>query len=82
MYFPAEHVEYKLQISAEELREFEAKGVVRGIVKDSRTFYSSRDIYRLKGILRLMGTQGLSLEKAQERVDAPATQSILTKAGK
>jgi len=35
-----------------------------------RVFYSSRDLYRLKGILLFM-TRGLTLEEAQRRVDYP-----------
>jgi hypothetical protein len=52
MYFPAEHLLDKLQISAQELSEFEQKGIVEGIPKAGRVFYSSRDMYRL-GELRL-----------------------------
>ena len=70
MYFPAEHLLDKLQISAEELGDFEQKGIVKGITKVGRVFYSSRDIYRLKGILLFM-TRGLPLEEARKRVDRP-----------
>ena len=51
MYFPAEHLLDKLQISAQELSDLEQKGIVQGIPKVGRVFYSSRDMYRLKGIL-------------------------------
>jgi DNA-binding transcriptional MerR regulator len=71
MYFPAEHLLSKLQISAEELSRFEQKGVVRGIARVGHVFYSSRDLYRLRGILLFM-TRGLTLEEAQRRVDHPA----------
>ena len=70
MYFPADHILNKLQISAKELSEFEQKGVVKGIAKAGRVFYSSRDLYRLKGIMVFM-TRGLTLEEAQRRVDHP-----------
>ena len=73
MYFPAEHLLSKLQISAEELSGFEQKGVVRGIARVGRVFYSSRDLYRLRGILLLM-TRGLTLEEAQSRVDHPKAE--------
>ena len=33
MYFPAEHIVDKLQISREQLSEFEEKGIVHGIAK-------------------------------------------------
>jgi DNA-binding transcriptional MerR regulator len=73
MYFPAEHLLDKLQISAEELSDFEQKGIVQGIPKVGRVFYSSRDMYRLKGILLFM-TRGLPLEEAKKRVDHPAVE--------
>jgi DNA-binding transcriptional MerR regulator len=70
MYFPAEHLLDKLQISAQELSDLEQKGIVKGIAKAGRVFYSSRDLYRLKGI-RVFMTRGLTLEEAQRRVDDP-----------
>ncbi len=73
MYFPAEHLLDKLQISAQELTNLEQKGIVKGIARAGRVFYSSRDLYRLKGILLFM-TRGLSLEEAQRRVDHPVEE--------
>jgi DNA-binding transcriptional MerR regulator len=73
MYFPAEHLLEKLPISAEKLSEFEQKGVVHGIAKVGRVFYSSRDMYRLKGILFFM-SRGLPLEEARRRLDYPAEE--------
>jgi DNA-binding transcriptional MerR regulator len=71
MYFTAEHLISKLQISEEQLQDFEARGIVLGITKAGRTFYSSRDLYRLKGILFFMRTRGFSVERAREYVDKP-----------
>ena len=68
MYSPAEHLLDKLQISAQELSDLEQKGIVKGIARAGRVFYSSRDLYRLKGILLFMA-RGLTLEEAQRRVD-------------
>jgi len=73
MHFPAEHLLDKLQISAQELSDLEQKGIVRGVVRAGRVFYSSRDLYRLKGILLFM-TRGLTLEEAQRRVDSPVEE--------
>jgi DNA-binding transcriptional MerR regulator len=70
MYFPAEHLLDRLHISAQELRDLEEKGIVKGIARAGRVFYSSRDLYRLKGILLFM-SRGLTLEEAQRRVDHP-----------
>ena len=74
MYFPAEHLLDKLQISAEELSDLEQKGIVKGLAKSGRVFYSARDLYRLKGILLFM-TRGLTLEEAQRRVDHPMEET-------
>jgi DNA-binding transcriptional MerR regulator len=70
MHFPAEHFVDKLDISPEQLSDFEQRGVVKGIARTGRVFYSSRDLYRLKGILLFM-SRGLTLEQAQRRVDHP-----------
>ena len=73
MYFPAERLLDKLQISAQELSDLEQKGIVKGVARAGRVFYSSRDLYRLKGILLFM-TRGLTLEEAQRRVDQPVEE--------
>jgi DNA-binding transcriptional MerR regulator len=74
MYFPTEHLLDKLQISAEQLSDFEQRGTVKGVAKAGGVFYSSRDIYRLKGILLFM-TRGLTLDEAQRRVDHPTNET-------
>ena len=73
MYFSAERLLDRLQISAAELSGFEQKGIVKGIPKAGLVFYSSRDMYRLRGILLLMA-RGLPLEEATKRVDHPAEE--------
>ena len=82
MYFPAEHFLDKLQISAERLSDFEQRDIIKGVARAGRVFYSSRDLYRLKGILLFM-TRGLTLEEAQRRVDHPTEEiSAATRAAK
>jgi len=73
MYFPAEHFLDKLQISDKELSDFEQRGIVKGVARAGRVFYSSRDMYRLKGILLFM-TRGLTIEEAQRRVEHPTEE--------
>jgi len=73
MHFPAERFLDKLQISAQELSDLEQKGIVKGVARAGHVFYSSRDLYRLKGILLFM-TRGLTLEEAQRRVDQPVVE--------
>ncbi len=82
MYVPAEHFLDKLHISADELSDFEQRGIVKGVAKAGRVFYSSRDMYRLKGILLFMA-RGLTLEEAQRRVDHPTEEiSVATSIAK
>jgi DNA-binding transcriptional MerR regulator len=69
-YILAELLATKLGLSPEELRSFEAKGVIRPVAKNGRAYYSSRDWYRLKGVLHFMRDKGLSLEEARARVEA------------
>jgi hypothetical protein len=71
-YFLAEHFACKLGLSQAELAEFEARAVIRRVVKNERTYYSSRDFYRLRAVLHLVQGQGLTLEKARSRVDGAA----------
>jgi DNA-binding transcriptional MerR regulator len=71
-YFLAEHFAGKLGLPQEELAGFEARGVIRRVVKNERRYYSSRDLYRLKAVLHLINDEGLSLEKARSGVDAAA----------
>jgi len=73
MYFPAEHLLNKLKISDTELEEFEEKGIVQRISKAGRVFYSSRDMYRLRGILSLL-RRGLPLDEAKWHVDHPSKE--------
>ena len=82
MYRPREHLLDKLQISAEELNDFEQRGILKGVAKAGRVFYSSRDLYRLKGILLFM-SRGLTLDEAQRRVDHPTQEtSVATSVAK
>ncbi|MFZ0862845.1 MAG: MerR family transcriptional regulator [Candidatus Sulfotelmatobacter sp.] len=80
MYFPAEHLLDKLQISAMQLEDFEKKGIVHGVSKAGRVFYSSRDMYRLRGILKFM-SGGLSVDEAKWHVDYP-TQEVASSEGR
>lgn len=77
-----EYASAELQISIEELRDFEAKGVIKALVENGRVFYSSRDLYRLRGILKMMRTNRLSFEEAHQRVTAPITQGIVAEGSK
>ena len=62
----------------EELRGLEANGTTRTVVKNERTYYSSRDFYRLRGVLHLVRDKGFSLERAHARVESAATLASAT----
>jgi hypothetical protein len=64
----AELLASKLELSTNDLPEFEAQGILKPVHKNGRTYYSSRDFYRLKGVLHFMRTNGLSIEEAQDRL--------------
>jgi len=64
----AEQLAEKLDITQAELLDFEAQELIQPVKKNGRTYYSSRDFYRLKGVLHFMRTMGLSLDEAQDRV--------------
>jgi len=64
----AEQLAGKLDLSTADLPQFEAQGILKPVSKNGRTYYSSRDFYRLKGVLHFMRANGLSIEEAQDRV--------------
>ena len=64
----AEQLAVKLELAQAELGKFENQGIIRAVKKNGRTYYSSRDFYRLKGVLHFMRTKGLSLDEAQDEV--------------
>jgi len=52
-----------------EVKDYEARGLIRSTTKDANRFYSSREAYRAKGIIHFMRTQGLTAEEAATKVD-------------
>lgn len=67
-YILSEHLATKLGLSEDELRNFEKRRVIHAEKKNGAIYYSSREIYKLKGVLHFMRKKGLSLEEARERV--------------
>ncbi len=64
----AEQLAAKLDLDSTDLPRFESQGILKPVTKNGHTYYSSRDFYRLKGILHFMREKGLSIEEAQDRV--------------
>jgi DNA-binding transcriptional MerR regulator len=77
-YFLAEQLAAKLGLPVNELADFEARGVIKHVEKSGRTFYSSRDFYRLKGVLHFMRNKGFSLDKARAQVEGAVRQVSAT----
>jgi DNA-binding transcriptional MerR regulator len=69
----AEHLATRLNLKGEDLLEFERRQVVRRVEKNGFAYYSSRDFYRLKGLLHYMRNKGLSLEEARNQFDSAQT---------
>src|SRR5258708_3467916 len=55
-------------LTEEEVRNYEARGIIRNTTKGNNPFYSLREVYRAKGIIYLIRT-GLSAEDAAARID-------------
>jgi hypothetical protein len=56
-------------LTAAEVKDYEARGLIRSTAKGANCFYSLREAYRAKGIIYFMRTQGLTAEQAAVRVD-------------
>jgi len=57
-------------LSKTQADDFEARGLITGVMKGTQRFFSLREVYRAKGILYFMRTAGLTAEEARARVDA------------
>jgi DNA-binding transcriptional MerR regulator len=72
-YILEDHVIQRLELSPMDLQRFEQRGIIQGVEKNGHVFYSSREFYRLKGVLHYMRNQGLSLDDAHAKVDLVTT---------
>jgi DNA-binding transcriptional MerR regulator len=74
-FFLAEHFAAKLGLSRKELSDFEEVGLIHRVAKNGRTYYSSQDFYRLKGVLHFMRNKGVSAETARAWVEGARCSS-------
>ena len=72
-YILEDHLIQRLELSPMDLQGFEQRGIIQGVEKNGYVFYSSREFYRLKGVLHYMRSQGLSLDEARAKVDLVTT---------
>ena len=72
-YILEDHLIQRLELSPMDLQGFEQRGIIQGVEKNGYVFYSSREFYRLKGVLHYMRNQGLSLDEARAKVDLVTT---------
>lgn len=80
LYLSLQHLENELKISRDELLDFERRGVIRSVTKNGNTFYSSRDLYKLRGILHFVRNKGLSVDQAVEHMDQEMKKPALVPA--
>jgi DNA-binding transcriptional MerR regulator len=66
----ADHLAMRLGLKEQDLLEFEKRQVIRRVEKNGYVYYSSRDFYRLKGLLHYMRNKGLSLEEARNQFNS------------
>ncbi len=66
----------KCELSEEEVRAFEERGVIHRITKNGHGYYSARDCYRLRGMLHLVRDKGLPLAEAKAVVDGVRRASL------
>jgi DNA-binding transcriptional MerR regulator len=59
-------------LTLEEVKDYEARGLIRSTTKGANRFYSFREAYRAKGIIYFMRTQGLSADEAAVKIDEQA----------
>jgi DNA-binding transcriptional MerR regulator len=72
-YILEDHLIQRLELSPMDVQRFEQTGIIQGVEKNGHVFYSSREFYRLKGVLHYMRNQGLSLDEARAKVDLVTT---------
>jgi DNA-binding transcriptional MerR regulator len=68
----------KTGLSAEDLKRFEAAGILEPVRKNGRTYYSAHDVLQLKGVLHLTRARGMTLEQAEAHI---ARRGLLHVAG-
>lgn len=76
----AESASRKAGLTIAELEELDRAGVISGVEKNGFTFYSMREVYRLKAIRFFMNTHGLTLEQARLQVDSSNSKTQPTPA--
>jgi DNA-binding transcriptional MerR regulator len=61
---------HRTGLTLQQVENFEAKGLTTSVTKGERRFYSMHEVYRVKGILYLMRTWGMSPEEASKRMES------------
>jgi len=63
----------KTGLTAAEVKDYETRGIIRSTAKGANQFYSLAEVYRMKGILHFIRTEGLNPEEAAAKIDKRAT---------
>jgi MerR HTH family regulatory protein len=64
----ATHFAAKLNLEETALPDFVHQGIIKPVKKNGNTYFSARDLYRLKAVLHFMREAGLSADEAFDRV--------------
>jgi DNA-binding transcriptional MerR regulator len=64
-------------LTAAEVNDYETRGVIQSTVKGANRFYSLREVYRMKGILHFIRTEGLNPEEAAAKIDKETITAII-----
>ncbi len=67
-YFREDQLAAKLGLAHDELLQYEELGLIRGVKKGAFKFYSSRELYKLRGLLHFMRDEGMSLKAARAKL--------------
>jgi len=57
-------------LNVTDVSKYEEQGVISSVHKGAHRFFSLRELYRMKGILFLMRTSGLTINEAIVRMDS------------
>jgi DNA-binding transcriptional MerR regulator len=66
----------RIGLTAAEVNDYETRGIIQSTAKGANRFYSLREVYRMKGILHFIRTEGLSPEAAAAKIDKEAITGI------
>jgi DNA-binding transcriptional MerR regulator len=68
-YYTPQQLAQRLDIAESTIAELQTKGLLRPTVKDGRSYFSSRQAYRLRAAVRWASKDKIDLQEAFARVE-------------